>query len=248
MKRLRPHRLDDAAEVAAGVAVVPLHHQEGDVDVVLLGEVGEHRVRLDELGHVPVGDDAAAGRPAHRPGRLAAGVLCRPGEAAAADRGDPEAGRDLHRPLQLVEVLLELGVLQHPARLELGEVHGLEQAGPVEQEELEAARRDLPGSLVDLGVRQFVDGAVVGVGAAPDVAGPEVARRVQRFLERLLQLAEVHPHLEFVAVAHDPYPLDGSGISARAFAVSSLRWLSLAFRCSRCTMRRGPAVASIFSP
>ena len=68
-------------------------------------------------------------------------------------------------------------------------------------------RSDLFGGLVYLGVDKLVEAAVVGVGAAPDVVRTEIARCGQRLLEGLLQLAEVHPHFEFVVVTHDfPIP------------------------------------------
>ena len=104
-------------------------------------------------------------------------------------------------------MLLELVVFEHLARLKLGEMHCLEQPRAVEQEKFETVGGDLFSGLVYLGVRKLVEAAIVGVGAAPDVVRAEIARRGQRLLEGLLQLAEVHPHFEFVVVAHDfPIP------------------------------------------
>ena len=104
-------------------------------------------------------------------------------------------------------MILELVVFEHLARLKLGEVYCLEQPRAVEQKKLETVSSDLFGGLVYLGVSKLVEAAIVGVGAAPDVVRAEVARRGQRLLEGLLQLAEVHPHLEFVLIAHDfPIP------------------------------------------
>ena len=104
-------------------------------------------------------------------------------------------------------MLLELGVFEHFARLKLGEVYCLEQPRAVEQEKLETVGGDLFGGLVYLGVGKLVETAIVGVGAAPDIVRAEIARRGQRLLEGLLQLSEVHPHFEFVVVAHDfPIP------------------------------------------
>ena len=114
----------------------------------------------------------------------------------------------------LVEMILELGVFEHLARLKLGEVHCLEQPSAVEQEKLETVRGDLRGGLVYLGVGKLVEAAIVGVGATPDVVRAEIARRGQRLLEWLLQLSEVDPHLEFVVVAHD-FPIPATARPSR---------------------------------
>ena len=107
----------------------------------------------------------------------------------------------------LVKCSLNWSCSQHLARLKLGEVYCLEQPSTVEQEKLETVRGDLFGGLVYFGVGKLVEAAIVGVGAAPDVVRAEIACRGQRLLEGLLQLAEVHPHFEFVVVAHDfPIP------------------------------------------
>ena len=188
-----PDALGHPAEVGGRVGVVPRHHGQDEIDVVLLGLLDHKRVGLDELVHLHVGDDPPSRHPPHGPRRLVCRVLARPREAVDRHGTDAEAVRKLHRAHHGAEVGFELLVIFEGVDRDLRQVEELEGRPGAYLHVLQAGGFDPSLDIVGLGVRQVGDGRLSGELREPNEFDAKLVCLLQALIERKLQLVQEYP-------------------------------------------------------